>query len=117
MSDRIFLPYGVYDSKECCLAHVGLYFNEDDCWRVYLGWPDESEIEDAKARGLRVIPLTIHYTPPDALKPVTTGWQIVPVEPTADMNCAAVDVFRKNPSAPAMYRAMLLAAPVAQSPG
>lgn len=38
------------------------------------------------------------------------GFVIVPKEPTVEMNCAAVDVFRKNPSAPAMYRAMLNAA-------
>ena len=30
----------------------------------YLGWPAPSEIADAKARGLRAIPVTVQYDPP-----------------------------------------------------
>jgi hypothetical protein len=46
-------PYGVFncDGK---LMYIGLHDNEEDCWRVYLGWPDQAEIDDAKARGLMV---------------------------------------------------------------
>lgn len=57
-------PFGVYDTRQCGMAHIGLYENEADCWRVYLGWPDQEEIEFAKSKGLVVLPLTIHYSPP-----------------------------------------------------
>ena len=56
-------PFGVYDTKQCCFVHIGLYANEADCWKVYLGWPDDAEIADAKERGLKVLPLTIQYDP------------------------------------------------------
>lgn len=30
-----------------------------DAWRIGLGWPDDQEIEAAKARGCRVVRVTI----------------------------------------------------------
>lgn len=57
-------PFGVYDTQKCQMAHIGLYENEAECWRAYLGWPSHEEIDDAKVRGLRVLPLTIKYEPP-----------------------------------------------------
>ncbi len=59
MADQF--PFGVYDSKQCRLAHIGLYENEAKCWEVYLGWPVQSEIDQAKRQGLKVLPLTITY--------------------------------------------------------
>lgn len=56
-------PFGVYDTKKCGLAHIGLYQSEGDCWRVFLGWPDQAEIDAAKSRGLKVLPLTLTYDP------------------------------------------------------
>jgi hypothetical protein len=56
-------PFGVYDTKRCQLAHIGLYENEARTWEVFLGWPDNEEIEAAKARGLKVLPLTVKYDP------------------------------------------------------
>lgn len=61
MSD--LFPFGVYDTKQCGLAHIGLYTDEADCWKVYLGWPDDEGIADAKTRGLKVVPLTVKYDP------------------------------------------------------
>ena len=60
----IDFPFGVYDTKQCGLVHIGLYTNEADCWQVFLGWPDAADIEEAKARGLTVLPLTVAYNPP-----------------------------------------------------
>lgn len=34
--------------------------NEMDAWKVGLGWPSESEIEDAKKQGYRVVLCTLH---------------------------------------------------------
>lgn len=64
MPDKLTLPYGVYDTKQCGMVHIGLYDNEADCWQVFLGWPDAEEIANAKARGLRVLSLTVQYDPP-----------------------------------------------------
>lgn len=57
-------PFGVYNTKQCGMAHIGLYENEADCWRVFLGWPDQEEIDYAKKNGFLVLPLTIAYDPP-----------------------------------------------------
>ena len=59
-----YFPFAVYDTRQCCMVHLGLYENEDDVWRVYLGWPDQKEIDHYKAAGLRVIPVTVQYDPP-----------------------------------------------------
>lgn len=57
-------PYGVYDTKRCCLAYVGLHDNEASVWWTWLGWPDDEEIAEAKKNGLVVLPLTVSYKPP-----------------------------------------------------
>jgi len=58
MSEQIVTPFAIYDANNK-IAHVGLYSNEDDCWRVYLGWPTRGEVRDAKERGLRVAPVMV----------------------------------------------------------
>lgn len=45
-------PFAVIDKKQGKMVYIGLHDDEADCWKVYLGWPAEAEIEDAKKRGL-----------------------------------------------------------------
>jgi len=33
------------------LLYVGLHTTEQDCWQLYLGWPSEQEVLDAKREG------------------------------------------------------------------
>lgn len=40
MPDKLIMPYGVYDTKQCGLLYIGLHDGEDDVWRIYLGWPE-----------------------------------------------------------------------------
>ena len=47
-------PYAVYD-RDGDMVYIGLHDNEEDCWKIYLGWPHLEEIADAKARGLKVV--------------------------------------------------------------
>ncbi len=63
MADGLLFPFGVYDTKQFRMRFIGLHTDEADCWCVYLGWPDAEEIADAKARGLKVLPLTLTYDP------------------------------------------------------
>jgi hypothetical protein len=51
-------PYAVYD-HESILMYIGLHWDEEDCWRIFLGWPSDEEIKDAKERGLRVYPVKV----------------------------------------------------------
>lgn len=57
-------PFGIYDTEKCGLAYIGLHEDEAGCWRVYLGWPSQEEIDDAKRRGLACLSLTVNYNPP-----------------------------------------------------
>lgn len=57
-------PFGIYHDERCHMVHIGLYADEADCWKTWLGWPDREEIEEAKAQGYVVLPLTLSYTPP-----------------------------------------------------
>lgn len=57
-------PFAVYDTSACCMMHLGLYVNELECWRTFLGWPDESDIQVAKDSGLKVISVTVTYDDP-----------------------------------------------------
>lgn len=68
VGQRGLLPYGVYHEPSQQLYYIGLHDNEADCWKVYLGWPDEEEIEAAKAHGLRVRMLRVEF-PCDACTP------------------------------------------------
>jgi len=56
-------PFGVYDTKKYMMCHIGLYENEDECWRVYLGWPTRGEVRWYKEQGLKVVPLQVQYKP------------------------------------------------------
>jgi len=57
-------PFGVYDTANCAMIYIGLHQDENDVWRIFLGWPDAEEIEHAKTNGLRVLSLTVNYDPP-----------------------------------------------------
>jgi hypothetical protein len=65
LADRIEFPFGVYDTNLSAMLHIGLYSDEKDCWKIFLGWPGDEEIEDAKKRGLVVLPLIMTYSPPE----------------------------------------------------
>jgi hypothetical protein len=62
--DRFLFPFGVYSIKKCMMLHIGLYENEADVWKIWLGWGDADDIAHAKSQGERVIPLTLQYDPP-----------------------------------------------------
>ncbi len=38
---------------------LGMVKNESEAWQIALGWPSKEEIEDAKARGIRAMPVGI----------------------------------------------------------
>lgn len=63
MKDRLTLPYGIYDTRQCGLVHIGLYDGPDQCWRIFLGWPTVGEIDHARSEGLICISLQISYDP------------------------------------------------------
>ena len=56
-------PFGIYDTKQSMMLHIGLYPDAAECWKVYLGWPDDEEIEWHKKQGLVVLSLTVSYDP------------------------------------------------------
>jgi hypothetical protein len=58
-------PYGIYDTRNCALIHIGLYTSIAECWQLYLGWPTAGEIIEAKQNGLHCIPITCHYQLPE----------------------------------------------------
>jgi hypothetical protein len=33
------------------VAYLGLHLDEHEAWQIYLGWPDESEVAERKAKG------------------------------------------------------------------
>ena len=58
------MPYGIYDTRNCTLVHIGLYSSIAECWQLYLGWPSAEEITEAKLNGYHCIPITCHYKLP-----------------------------------------------------
>jgi hypothetical protein len=62
---RMRQPYGIYSTHNCTLVHIGLYESISQCWQIWLGWPTEEEIQDAKLNGYHCIPVTCHYKLPD----------------------------------------------------
>lgn len=82
MPEKFTRPFGVYDTNQCGLVYIGLYDDEADTWRAFLGWPDDEEIEAAKKRGLCVLSLTCRYEPPECEEPMSdylnTVWRSVP---------------------------------------
>lgn len=53
----VVAPNGVY--------WVGLCDGEDAAWEIALGWPDEAEIADHKARGWYAAEGTLTWRKPD----------------------------------------------------
>lgn len=41
------------------IEYIGMHTSEDDCWRIYLGWPTVGEVRDAKDRGLTCHPVVV----------------------------------------------------------
>lgn len=46
------------------LAYIGLHENESDVWQIYLGWPHQSEVENAKNRGCYAAQATVSWRKP-----------------------------------------------------
>lgn len=59
MSAAFLKPFGIY-TKGGTLVYLGLHASVEDAWQIYLGWPTETEIADAKARGLTAVPVAAH---------------------------------------------------------
>jgi hypothetical protein len=57
-------PYCIYDTRQCRMAFLGLFKDEADCWRVYLGWPTRGEVRHAKSKGLVCLPCTVSWSEP-----------------------------------------------------
>lgn len=55
------------DGRVCADNH---FANEDDAWRVMLGWPTRGEVKAAKARGDKVVLVDLSVVPPH---PPTAG--------------------------------------------
>ena len=43
------------------LQYVGLHFSEDDCWRIFLGWPTRGEVAHYMKIGYRFYPANITW--------------------------------------------------------
>jgi len=46
------------------VVYLGLHPNEEDCWRIFLGWPDDEEINQAKKRGYTCKRVSVVIDPP-----------------------------------------------------
>lgn len=58
-------PYAVVNAVGE-IEYIGLHASEDDCWRIFLGWPTVGEVRDAKARGLTCVPVIVTRDPAEA---------------------------------------------------
>lgn len=58
-------PYGIYNKRLCQLVYIGLHESASHCWQVYLGWPTQSEIDDAGKAGLICVTITCSYKLPE----------------------------------------------------
>lgn len=58
-------PFAIYDAKRSVMVHLGLYKDEADCWRVFLGWPTRGEVRHAQSQGLVCLPCAVSYKPPE----------------------------------------------------
>lgn len=55
-------PYAITEPNGN-LAYLGLHESEDDCWRIFLGWPTVGEVREAKARGLECVRVIVRREP------------------------------------------------------
>lgn len=51
------IPWAVITNKNLVI-YVGMHTDEEDVWRIWLGWPSDLEIAEAKLRGLKAVPIT-----------------------------------------------------------
>lgn len=53
---RLRVPYNIYGyfSADMCLLGVTLALNKNEAWNIFLGWPTEDEIQDARQLGNQV---------------------------------------------------------------
>jgi len=47
------------------IVHVGLYTDEKECWRIYLGWPTVAEVNWYKEHGYYCTKANLTWTKPE----------------------------------------------------
>lgn len=47
------------------IVHVGLYADEKECWRIYLGWPTVREVNWYKEHGYYCTKANLTWTKPE----------------------------------------------------
>ena len=47
------------------IVHVGLYADEKECWRIYLGWPTVAEVNWYKEHGYYCTKANLTWTKPE----------------------------------------------------
>lgn len=62
MKDKLYLPYVVVSPSG--LYYAGMHTDEDDCWQVALGWPDDAEIQHYKDAGWYCTDATLRWKNP-----------------------------------------------------
>lgn len=50
------------------LVYVGLHKDEEDTWKIFLGWPHPEEIEHAKRHGFYAAPAACYWKRPTTTK-------------------------------------------------
>lgn len=53
----VYSPWALLRGEE--IFWLGMVKDEDEAWQIALGWPDKEEINDAKARGIRAIQVSL----------------------------------------------------------
>ncbi len=43
------------------VQYIGLHASEEDCWRIYLGWPTRGEVGHYKSMGYRCYPANVTW--------------------------------------------------------
>lgn len=46
------------------VQYIGLHVSEEDCWRIYLGWPTRGEVVYHMEIGYRCYPANITWSKP-----------------------------------------------------
>lgn len=50
------------------LVHLGMFENEADAWRIFLGWPTVGEVKEHKAKGWYCTEATVTWQQPKEKK-------------------------------------------------
>ena len=58
LSDR--KPFVIVNNEG--IQYVGLHASEEDCWRIFLGWPTRGEVAHHMALGYRCYPANVTWS-------------------------------------------------------